>query len=104
MGELVAILGVLGVFGIPISAIWTSHRRQILEMQLKLKQQGGVEVHGAINALREEVRQLRDTSMSYDLSFDAAMQRMEHRVENLEQRITTQSAENTASQNVMVGR
>ena len=102
--DITAMFAMACVFGIPISAIWTSHRRQMLEMQLKLKNQGGVEVQGAINALREEVRQLRDTSMSYDLSFDAAMQRMENRVENIERRVNTQSAENTVNQNIMAGR
>lgn len=104
MEELIPILGVLGVFGIPISAIWTSHRRQILEMQLKMKNQGSTEVQGAINALREEVKQLRDTSMNYDISFDSALQRMENRVENLERRVNTQTAENASHQNVTIGR
>lgn len=100
MGEFVGLIAVMGFFCIPISAIWTSHRRQVLEMQLKLKQQGSADVQNSINALREEVRQLRDTSMQYDLSFDAALQRMEQRVEGVERRVATQ--ENT--QNVMVGR
>lgn len=102
--DFTAIFAMMCVFGIPISAIWTSHRRQVLELQLKLKNQGGVEVQGAINALREEVKQLRDTSMSYDISFDSALQRMENRVENLERRVNSQSAENAANQNVIAGR
>ena len=76
----------------------------MLEMQLKLKQQNSTDVQGTLNALREEVKQLRDTSMSYDLSFDAAMQRMENRVENLERRVTTQSAENALHQTIGAGR
>ena len=104
MEELIPIVAIVFGCGIPISAIWTTHKRKVLEMQMSIKQQGGVEVQGAINALREEVRQLRDTSMSYDISFDSAMQRMENRVENLERRVITQNAENAANQNVIVGR
>ena len=92
------------VFSIPLMAIWTSHKRKMLEMQMRLKQTNSTDVQGTLNALREEVKQLRDTSMSYDLSFDAAMQRMENRVENIERRVNTQSAENAANQNVVAGR
>ncbi len=99
------IIPIMFVFSIPLLAIWTSHKRKMLELQLKLKQQGGgVEVQGAINALREEVKQLRDTSMSYDISFDSAMQRMENRVENLERRVIAQTADTAANQNVIAGR
>ena len=40
-------------------------------------------------ALRQEVRALRDTTMQYDLSFDAALERMESRVESIERAGTT---------------
>lgn len=39
----------------------------------------------AIKQLREEIKSLRDTTLQYDLSFDTALQRMEQRVERLEQ-------------------
>jgi hypothetical protein len=101
------ILAILCVFGIPLSVIWTSHRRKMMELQLKLKQQGSSDVQGSINSLREEVRQLRDTTMQYDLSFDAAMQRMEQRVEGLERRVSTQpttAVQESTPQNVVIGR
>jgi hypothetical protein len=84
MGDLAGIIGILCVFGIPLSAIWTHHRRKVLEMQLQLRGQGDTGRSAEFDALRQEVRSLRDTSTQYDLSFDAALQRMEQRVERME--------------------
>ncbi len=85
MAELLAIIG---VFGIPLSAIWTHHRRKVLEMQLQLRNQGDGSVRTDLEAMRHELRSLRDTSTQYDLSFDAALQRMEHRVQQVERRVS----------------
>lgn len=93
---LIPLAAIIGIFGIPISAIWTSHRRQILEMQLRLRQEGDVNVRAAVDELRNEVRALRDTTMQYDLSFDTALQRMESRVEGLERRLTNAEANRSA--------
>ena len=72
------------VFGIPIIAIWTSHQRKMKEMEIQAGQlrigSGGSE----LSQLREEVRQLKDTALSYDLSFDTALQRMESRMDSME--------------------
>ena len=40
----------------------------------------------AIEALRKEVADLRDTSTRYDVSFDTALQRMESRIAAVERR------------------
>ena len=93
MEHLTGMIAVLCVFGIPLSAIWTSHRRKILEMKLQLKNQGDTGVHAELEALRQEVRSLRDTSMQYDLSFDTALQRMEQRVERMERGAITGHSE-----------
>ncbi|HLV80188.1 MAG TPA: hypothetical protein VKT32_07885 [Chthonomonadaceae bacterium] len=86
--QIIPILGMIVVFSIPLSAIWTSHRRKMLEMQLRLRNEGDIGVRAAVDALREEVRALRDTTTQYDLSFDTALQRMERRVEGLERRVS----------------
>lgn len=39
-----------------------------------------------IEALRNEIREMRDTTMRYDLSFDTALHRLEDRFEALERR------------------
>ena len=85
----IGLVAVLCVFGIPLSAIWTSHKRQMMEMQLKMHGQGNLN-NSTVEALREEVRALREasnTALQYDLSFDAAMQRIEQRMENMEHRV-----------------
>ena len=88
MGQIIGLTAVVLIFGIPIIAIWTEHQRKVLEIKLKLTKQTDIGVAAEIEALRQEVRSLRDTSMQYDLSFDTALQRMEQRVERLEVRST----------------
>src|SRR5579871_347263 len=95
--QIIPILGMIVVFSIPLSAIWTSHRRKILEMQMRLRNEGDAGVRASVEALREEVRALRDTTTQYDLSFDTALQRMERRVEGLERRVNEKDTGNTAN-------
>jgi hypothetical protein len=95
MGDtLIALMGIICVFGIPLSVIWTTHQRKMVELQLRLRNEGDTTVRASVDALREEVRQLRDTSMQYDLSFDTALQRMEKRVEGLERRVNQAGTDN----------
>jgi ribosomal protein L16 Arg81 hydroxylase len=83
---LVAIVGTLMVFGIPISAIWTSHFRKLAE--IKARQQGDIsaETRAQLAAMREEMAALRDTTTKFDMSFDAALSRLEQRVDRIEER------------------
>ena len=74
MGDVIGLIAVLGAFAIPICAIVTSHRREVLKMKLHLQNQGDAGVRASLEALREEVRSLRDTTMQYDISFDNALQ------------------------------
>lgn len=82
--DLVALVAVLMVFSVPIAAILTTHHRKVLELKLRLQGQGSENVRSEVEALRHEVRALRDTTMQYDLSFDAALERMESRVGGIE--------------------
>jgi hypothetical protein len=86
MGEVIGLVAVSLIFGIPIVKIWTDHQRKVLEMKLRLHNQGDSGVRAELEALRQELHSLRDTSTQYDLSFDTALQRMEHRVEAIERR------------------
>lgn len=95
--QLIPLFGMIVVFSIPLTAIWTSHRRKMLEMQMRLRNEGDAGVRVAVDALREEVRALRDTTTQYDLSFDTALQRMERRVEGLERRVNEMDAGNTTN-------
>lgn len=84
---LIPLMGIVAVFSIPVTAIWTSHRQKMMEMQMRAQNQGNSNVVAEMNALRDEVRALRDTTMQYDLSFDTALQRMEQRMEGMERRV-----------------
>ena len=86
MGEFIGLVAVLGFFGIPLSAIWGHNRRKMIELKLRLNQGDDASVRAAVEALRAEVRALRDTSMQYDISFDSALQRVESRVDQMERR------------------
>jgi hypothetical protein len=90
---------VILVFSIPLFAIWTGHRRKMLEMQLMLRGSGHATSDATIAAVREELRSLRDTTTQYDMSFDTALQRMERRVEGLERRESADSHEPASLRN-----
>ena len=87
MEHMAGMFAMLCVFGIPLSAIWTSHHRKMMELKLRLNNHGDSGLRAELEALRQEVRSLRDTSTQYDLSFDTALQRMEHRVEGIERNV-----------------
>lgn len=87
MGEFIGLIAVLGLFGIPLSAIWGHNRRRMMEIKLRMSQGDDAAVRAQIEALRAEVRALRDTTMQYDISFDSALQRVESRVDAMERRI-----------------
>jgi hypothetical protein len=87
MGEFVGLVAVVCFFGIPLSAIWGHNRRRMVELKLRMNQGDNASVQASIEALRAEVRALRDTTMQYDISFDSALQRVESRVDKIERRV-----------------
>jgi len=89
-------LAILLVFGIPLLWIWTNHRRKILELKLNAGNRGDETLRLTVEQLRNEVRTLRDTSTQYDVSFDTALQRLERRVNSLENHAITTSRDTTA--------
>ena len=94
------LLGILPMMllAIPLYALWANHRRQMEQMRLQHKGTVSEPVRAELNALREEVKQLRDTSMSYDISFDSALQRVEQRVANIETQNRRQQTEQNREQ------
>lgn len=87
MEWIIGLVAVAGGLAIPMVVILTRHQRQVLEMKLKLRGSVDNAVSTEIDALRQEIQSLRNTTMQYDLSFDAALQRLENRVEGVERRI-----------------
>ena len=87
MEDLVAIIAVSGLFGwIPIM-VYMKHKIHLETLRLQGK--AGAETLQAVEELRAEVRQLRDTSTKFDVAFDAALDRMEQRVDRVESRVAT---------------
>ena len=84
-GNFIGLVAIVMTFGVPLTVIWTHHQRKMAELQLKLRQ-GGQDntLRASVEALREEVRALKDTTMQYDLSFDTALQNIENRVQSME--------------------
>jgi hypothetical protein len=78
-------LAILLIFGLPIIAILTSHRRKVLEIRHAAGHDGTI--RAAVDGLRGELGELRDTTTRFDLSFDSALQRLESRIEHIEQRL-----------------
>ena len=101
LGELVAIIGTCAVFAVPITAIVTSHQRKMAELKTRvgIVTDGGSvlnDVKNDITALRREVASLRDTSTTFDVSFDAAISRLEQRVDRIEDAKTVSTPLHTA--------
>ena len=82
-------VAVVCIFGWPVIKILTNHHARILEMKLRLPEQSGNAVLSELRELKEQMNELRDTTTRYDISFDAALQRMESRMTNVEQRINS---------------
>lgn len=79
------------IFGFSGFKAMLSHRLKMAEIKVRATQSNDAAALAALEQLREEVRQLRDTAMRYDMSFDAALTRMEERVDRIETRSYTSS-------------
>ncbi len=86
MGDWVSLAAVLLIFGTPIIAILSAHHRKLVEIKARMKASVDQEVKAEIQALRQEIMDLRDTTSQYDVGFDNALKRLEMRVQQLETR------------------
>ncbi|MBB6049616.1 hypothetical protein [Armatimonas rosea] len=82
------------IFGFAGFNAMLKHRLKMAEIKMRGIQSNDASTQAAIEELRNEVRQLRDTTMRYDMSFDAALTRMEERVDRIETRTYTTTAAN----------
>lgn len=85
MGAVLVFAIVLVVFGIGGLALLLEHFQKLAKIKANTPGFGNVDVEQALDSLRREIADLRDTTTRYDLSFDSALQRLESRVANLEQ-------------------
>jgi len=74
------------IFGVGAIAILAEHFQKMAKIRADAQQKQSREVLEAVEALRRDVAELRDTTTKYDLSFDTALQRLENRVAQLEDR------------------
>src|SRR5258706_503273 len=102
MVEFAALIATILILSIPLFALWSHHRRKVLEIQLQVRGQGEGGVRAELDSLRQEMRALRDTSMQYDLSFDTALQQMERRVNKIE-RVSFLGSESPTQHNISLG-
>jgi hypothetical protein len=74
----------LGFFGFLITMAVLKHQRAMAEIQLKSGQPLSQGSSAELQEISRQLHELRDTTTRYDMSFDAALQRLESRVANLE--------------------
>ena len=86
-GEVIGLMAVMLIFGIPIVAIVTTHKRKMMEMHVRLGAGVSENVANELREIKAQVADLRETTTRYDLSFDTALQRLEGRVGTIEGRL-----------------
>lgn len=80
MGDLIGLVAVVLIFGGPMFALWTRYQ---LERE-RIRQEKS---DRAFEQIRQELAQVRETSTQYALSFEDALQRIERRLDQLEERV-----------------
>lgn len=71
---------------IPIVAILTAHQRKLAEIRAKGASGLSAEVRAELGELKSQITALRDTTTKFDMSFDAAVTRLENRLDRVEER------------------
>lgn len=90
-------VALLSVFGWPVGLAWviTRHKQKMREMEYR--QSGSPGLVEEVAALREELAQLRDTTTRFDMGYDAALDRLERRMDRVEAESSVASPEAAAS-------
>ena len=85
MGEFIGLVSVVLIFGIPIVAIWTKHRKEMMEMQLKATAEKAAHSAAGTTELEDRVRVLERivTDGGYDVAAQIEALRDQRRVEEL---------------------
>lgn len=84
--EIIAVFIPIVALTIPVVAIITSHQRKMAEIKARMTQGLSSEIRDHLNEIKNEITHLRETTTKFDLSFDAAVTRLEERVDRVEQR------------------
>ena len=103
MGDLAGLITAMGLFGwIPI-VVYFKHKIYLEQ----LKHQNSLadeQVVQSLNELRREVQELRETTMKFDMSFDAALTQMEQRVDEIDARTSATPRSGETAQTVRMQR
>ncbi|MES2464182.1 MAG: hypothetical protein V4671_26770 [Armatimonadota bacterium] len=93
-GAIIALIVSMGL-GWPVwlTMVIVRHREKM--RMLELKQHDSPGLVEEVQALRREMAQLRETTTRFDMSFDATLDRLERRMDNLDHRTTLAEAEET---------
>lgn len=85
MGEFVAVFAILMVFSIPMLAIWTKHRKEVMQLQANVTAEKAAQYATSNMALEDRVRVLERivTDKGYDVATQIEALRDQHRVDAL---------------------
>jgi hypothetical protein len=85
MGEFVAVFAILMVFSIPILAIWTKHRKELMQHEANLTAEKAAQYATSNKELEDRVRVLERivTDRGYDVATQIEALRDQRRVEEL---------------------
>jgi len=83
MGELIPIVAILMVFGVPMLAIWTKHRKEVIQMELQATAEKAAQYAASNKELEDRVRVLERivTDGGYDVATQIEALRDTRRVE-----------------------
>ena len=84
MGQLIGLVAVVMIFGIPILAIWTKHRKEVMELQAKQTAEKAAQYAASNKELEDRVRVLERivTDGGYDVATQIEALRDTRRVED----------------------
>jgi hypothetical protein len=83
MGDLIPIVAILMVFGIPMLAIWTRHRKEVMQMQVNATAEKAAQYATSNKELEDRVRVLERivTDGGYDVATQIEALRDQRKVE-----------------------
>jgi hypothetical protein len=93
MGEYIAVLAILMTFSVPILAIWTKHRKEVMQLQANVTAERAAQYATSNKELEDRVRVLERivTDKGYDVATQIEALRDQRRVdEQIENRSKVQ--------------
>ena len=105
-GTLALCIPIVAMF-IPITAILANHRQKLAEIKARSASGLAPEIRAELSEIKNQLADLRDTTTKFDMTFDAALDRMEQRVGRVEDRQVSAGSVSSVAPNeepMVVGR